>query len=205
MLKSVIFDCDGVLLDTLEANRVFYNAILERLGYQSLNDADLHIVHAMTVLEAFNHVLTSEDALKAPQVAGLIDRSIYMAKVKVPDYTHALLAKLKKSYKLGIVTNRDARGVGLLAEFDLLAYFDAVISASDVKEPKPAPEGLLKICGLLGVTPQETLYVGDSLSDMHAAKSAGVNFVAYGAGLAGQKHAADMYELESLIDNFNLA
>lgn len=205
MLKSIIFDCDGVLLDTLEANRAFYDAILERLGYPSLNDADLHIVHAMTVLEAFAHVLSPNDALKAPVVAGQIDRAVYLSRVKVPEHTHELLQKLKGRFMLGIVTNRDARGIRLLDDFGLLDFFQAVVTSSDVVKPKPAPEGLLKACDLLGVAPGEALYVGDSPSDMRAANDAGVKFAAYGQGLNIACRAGNMRELELLIDNLGLA
>lgn len=202
MLQAIIFDCDGVLLDTLEANRHFYNAILGRLGYNHLNEHDLYVVHAMTVGEAFAYALSPEDAAKAPEVAQSLDRDIYFNKVRVPDNLYELLTALKRNYKLGIVTNRDARGVGMLNDFNLLEYFDAVISCSDVKEPKPAPEGLLKICKLFGITPAEALYVGDSNSDQLAALAANMPFVAYASpGLKSDRHAKNMLQLEQLIDN----
>ena len=202
MFKCIIFDCDGVLLDTLEANRHFYNAILERLGYPFLSETDLKIVHAMTVLEAFNYVLSPVDALKAPEMAREVDRKIYFDKVRVPDYLYELLARLKIRYKLGIVTNRDARGVKMLAEFGLLDFFDAIVSSSDVSVPKPNPEGLLKACDLLGSTPAEALYVGDSPSDMQAAQAAGITFVAYNnSALRMGWQATNMTALSFLIDN----
>ena len=200
MLKCVLFDCDGVLLDTLEANRYFYDAILERLGYPVLTAPDLKIVHAMTVKEAFAHILTPADALKAPGVAETLDRESYRARVRVPAYLHELLARLKPAYKLGIVTNRDAKGASMLEAYDLLTVFDAVVTASDVTAPKPAPEGIYKICGLLGVLPVETLFVGDSQADMAAAVAAGANFAAYGnPSLKTALHAENMHALEQII------
>lgn len=200
MLKSIIFDCDGVLLDTLEANRHFYDAILVRLGYACLNEKDLKIVHAMTVQEAFDYVLSPADALKAPRVADEIDRKVYYDKVRIPADLHDLLSRLKTCYKLGIVTNRNARGIKMLTEFQLRDFFDVVITSSDVNEPKPSPEGLLKACGLLGVTPAEALYVGDSPSDMQAARAAGMPFVAYeNVALNAKLRADDMRTLGFLI------
>lgn len=205
MLKSIIFDCDGVLLDTLEANRYFYDAILERLGYPRLNQSDLHAVHAMTVKEAFDHVMTPEDAQKAPEVAQGLDREIYIKHVKLPAYLHELLAKLKTRFTLGVVTNRDARGVRALEDFDLLRPFDAIISASDVERPKPDPEGLLKICGLFGISPAEGLFVGDSAADCQAAAAAQMPFVAYNAPVLPMKVArvAGMRGLEAYIDSIS--
>lgn len=200
MLKSIIFDCDGVLLDTLEANRHFYDAILARLGYACLTEEDLKVVHAMTVLEAFDHVLSPVDAKKAPLVAAEIDCKVYYAKVRIPANLHDLLARLKTCYKLGIVTNRNARGVKMLEEFKLRDFFEVVITSSDVAVPKPSPEGLLKACELLGVQPAEALYVGDSPSDMQAAKAAGVPFVAYeNVSLNAELLAEDMRALGLLI------
>lgn len=200
MLKSIIFDCDGVLLDTLEANRHFYDAILARLGYACLTEADLKLVHAMTVQEAFDYVLKPADALKAPQVADEIDRKVYYDKVRIPADLHDLLARLKTCYKLGIVTNRNARGVKMLEEFKLRDFFDVVITSSDVSVPKPSPEGLLKACELLAVSPAEALYVGDSPGDMQAARAAGMPFVAYeNIALNAELRAEDMRTLGLLI------
>lgn len=202
MLKCVLFDCDGVLLDTLEANRCFYDAILERLGYPALNADNLKQVHAMTVTEAFGHILTPADALKAPAVAAQLAREIYRSRVRVPAYLHELLARLKPAHKLGIVTNRDAKGIRMLEAYDLLDVFDAVVTSSDVSAPKPAPEGLYKICDLLGASPAEAVFVGDSLADLSAANAAGVKFVAYDSPtLATPLHAADMRALEQLISS----
>lgn len=202
MLKSIIFDCDGVLLDTLEANRHFYDAILARLGYACLTEDDLKVVHAMTVREAFDYVLSPADALKAPQVAEEIDRKVYYDKVRIPADLHALLAKLQNCYKLGIVTNRNARGVKMLAEFALRDFFDVVVTSSDVAVPKPSPEGLLKACDLLGVAPAEALYVGDSPSDMLAARAAGMPFVAYeNVALDAKLRADNMRALGLLIND----
>lgn len=204
MIKCIIFDCDGVLLDTIEANRHFYNAILDHLGYSCLSETDLKLVHAMTVLEAFKHVLSPADVLKAPQVAAQLDRRIYFDKVRVPANLHELLAKLKARYKLGIVTNRDARGIKMLGEFGLLDFFDVVVTSSDVAIPKPSPEGLLQACARLAVEPAEALYVGDSLSDMQAARAAAMPFAAYGnAELPIDLKAANMHELGLLIDNID--
>lgn len=204
MLKSIIFDCDGVLLDTLEANRYFYDAILERLGYPRLSQADLHAVHAMTVKEAFDHVMTPEDALRAPAVAHELDREIYVAHVKVPDHLHNLLAKLKTRFRLGVVTNRDARGVQALADFDLLQPFDAIISASDVACPKPNPEGLLKICRIFGISPAEGLFVGDSAADYKAAAAAQMPFVAYNSPIPETvTRVANMRELDDYINSLS--
>lgn len=201
MLKCVLFDCDGVLLDTLEANRHFYDAILERLGYPALTAPDLKIVHAMTVKEAFAHILTPADALLAPRVAETLDREIYRSRVRVPEYLHELLALLKQAYMLGIVTNRDSKSIQMLEAYDLLDVFDAVVTVSDVTAPKPSPEGIIKICGILGALPTETLFVGDSPVDLAAARAAGVTFVAYdNLTLDTALHAESMHMLEHLID-----
>lgn len=202
MYKAIIFDCDGVLLDTLEANRHFYNSILAKLGRRRLNAKDLQIVHAMTVKEAFAYLLGPKDAHKAPAMALTLDRGVYISKVKIPAHLKELLAWLKPGYKLGIVTNRDARGVKMLDNFGLLTYFDGIVTSSDVTRPKPAPEGLLKICSLLHVTPAEALYVGDSNSDQKAAADAQMPFAAYANNnLEACWHIADMLELKQVIEN----
>lgn len=81
------------------------------------------------------------------------------------------------NYKLAVFSSRqnDALIWGLKAT-QLFNYFDSVVGLDDVKQPKPHPEGLLLTLSRLGVTPEETLYIGDSNLDQEAGVEAGVLF-----------------------------
>jgi HAD superfamily hydrolase (TIGR01509 family) len=67
----------------------------------------------------------------------------------------------------------------IIADFGLTGYFDCVMTAARVTNPKPHPEPLLKIIEHFGIEPGEALFIGDGEVDMQAAAGAGVPFVAY--------------------------
>jgi len=66
-------------------------------------------------------------------------------------------------------------------------YFKAIVTALDVKKPKPYPDALLKGAERLGVPVDECAVVGDSIVDIHAGKSAGARTVAVLSGLFSRK------------------
>jgi HAD superfamily hydrolase (TIGR01509 family) len=67
-----------------------------------------------------------------------------------------------------------------LDRFELHELVDIVITAADVQQAKPAPEGLFVIAEALGVAPSQLLMVGDSTADRDAARGAGARFVSVG-------------------------
>jgi HAD superfamily hydrolase (TIGR01549 family) len=78
-----------------------------------------------------------------------------------------------------INTNRSTSMKYIMDKFDLWPHFDLVITALDVKDPKPHPESIEKIRETLRVGKVETVFVGDSEIDKQTAASAGVRFIAY--------------------------
>ena len=94
-----------------------------------------------------------------------------------------LLDTLKsRDFRLGIVTQKgrdfEFQGcrVGMVQELEELGIteiFSVIVGFEDVPEPKPDPSGINLALSSLGVRPQETIFVGDSLADITAARSAG--------------------------------
>jgi pyrophosphatase PpaX len=97
----------------------------------------------------------------------------------------ALLPRLRaQGRKLGIVTAKRHRTVGLaLDRFPALAgAFDVVVTHEDTDRHKPDPQPVLLAVSRLDGSPWEAVYIGDSPSDIAAAKAAGVYAVAVGWG-----------------------
>ena len=89
---------------------------------------------------------------------------------------------------------------GVLVEHGLERCFDIVVSALDVKNPKPHPDLLLKILEHFGIKPSQAIYVGDSVLDEMAAKAAGVPLVAYNnKDLSADYHIINLKELEAML------
>ena len=66
-----------------------------------------------------------------------------------------------------------------MERFHLWPFFDMVVTALDVKNPKPHPESIEKIIQKFNLNKEEAVFVGDSEVDQQAAKSAGIKFISY--------------------------
>lgn len=201
-IKVVAFDCDGVLFDTAQANRFYYSHILQHFGRPALTEEQFRFVHMHTVHESMAYLLPDENTLEAAHdFRKTMDYRKYLSYLKVEPQLVALLEKLRPRIKTAIATNRTDTMEQLLAEFDLDGYFDLVVTSSDVKQPKPHPEALLKILEYFGLASHQVIYIGDSQVDELAARAAKMPLVAYrNRELAAEYHIDSLGELEELLE-----
>jgi phosphoglycolate phosphatase len=82
--------------------------------------------------------------------------------------------------------------------FHLWPFFDMVVTALDVKNPKPHPESIEKIIQRFNLNKEEAVFIGDSEVDQQTAKSSGIKFIAY-----KNKEIANDAFLESHLDLLN--
>ncbi len=201
-IKVVAFDCDGVMFNTEKANKAFYNDILnhfklpemtlEQYLYASMHTADQVLKYL------FNNSNAYEAAQKYRQRMSYIPFIKYM---EIEPNLRPLLKRLRPKYKTAIATNRTDSIGHVLAEFDLEKYFDFVVSALDVEQPKPHPEPLVKILRHYYIRPDQAIYVGDSELDEMAARAAGVYFVAYNnLSLNADFHINNLGELRKFLE-----
>jgi Icc-related predicted phosphoesterase len=126
-----------------------------------------------------------------------------MELLSMPKHSKEAIKILSKYYKLGIVTGRIRRGVDRFFQFSKLRkYFDVVVSFEDYTEPKPNPESLLVALKRLRLGPKEAVYIGDSKSDVKAAKAANMKVIAYPKGIRGADFILRSFkDLSSAIDS----
>jgi HAD superfamily hydrolase (TIGR01509 family) len=120
--------------------------------------------------------------------------------MRMAPYLKPLLQNLRRRFKTAVATNRTDTMSRVMTDHGLEGYFDLVVSAADVRRPKPDPEPLLKILDFFEVSPWEMIYVGDSEVDRQAAAAAGIPLVAYrNRDLAADFHVNDMQALGALL------
>lgn len=193
-IRCVIYDCDGVLFDSLEANTRLYNDLCARVGRGPLLEEEMGYVHTHTVFEALHFIFGQEDGMekKALELLKLkeIDLKEYVAYLKMEPHLMQTLGKLKeKGILRAINTNRTTSMKYIMEKFDLWSYFEMVVTALDVKNPKPHPESIEKILQEFNLKKEEAVFVGDSDVDQQTAKSSGIKFIAY----KNKKIANDAY------------
>ena len=133
----VAFDCDGVLFDTLEANRHYYNHILRHFGRPPMNSEQLRFVHAHTVQEALALLLDDDAQRQAHVFRKTIDYGGFLKHLTIEPHLVALLDWMRGKFKTAIATNRTDTMNRLLREFGLADRFDLVVTSLDVERPKP--------------------------------------------------------------------
>ncbi len=181
--KLVIYDCDGVLLDTIDSNYIFYNRIMEFLGRPLLDRSDLiarNVLHTYSFANVMEYFFAGderrEDAWNFAKTIHYKDLARFM---RVEDGLVETLDRLKGGVSLAVCTNRASSMEMIIEDFGLTGYFSFVMTAALVVNPKPHPEPLLKVLDHFGLQPSEALFVGDGEVDMLSAQAAGVPFIAY--------------------------
>jgi phosphoglycolate phosphatase len=196
LFKVIIYDCDGVLIDSRESNRAFYNHILERFGLGPLTEAQLAVVHVNTAQGAIDFLFQGHPRRSEAQAyQQTINNALFLPLIRLEPHIREVLIRLRSRYLTAIATNRGKSLPLVLRNLGLDDLFDLTVSAYEVTRPKPNPECLEKILTHFRLEPEAALYIGDAALDQEVAASAGVPFAAYkNPGLPA------LYHLESHID-----
>jgi phosphoglycolate phosphatase len=178
----VIYDCDGVLFDSLENNELFYNRVCAALGREPVRAEELSYLHMHTVQEAVSFLFSGnpDRIAKAREFILTVDPNEFIPSMKMePNLLSALGALKRRSVKCAVNTNRTTSMKFVLDAFSLHPHFDLVVTALDVRNPKPHPESVYLILKTLRLQKAETVFVGDSAIDRQAADAAGIRFLSY--------------------------
>jgi len=181
-IRSVIYDCDGVLFDSLEANTRLYNDLCLLAGRAPLREEEMRYVHTHTMYESIHFLFGHEDRLekKALELLRQVDLRKYIVYLKMEPHLRDTLNRLKEKEILrAINTNRTTSMKYIMERFDLRPYFEMVVTALDVKHPKPHPESIEKILQGFQLSREEVVFIGDSEVDHQTALTSGIQFIAY--------------------------
>jgi HAD superfamily hydrolase (TIGR01509 family) len=182
-IRCVIYDCDGVLFDSIEANKKLYNDLCALAGRAPLNEEEVKYVHCHTVTETIHLLFGQDSDLEKKALESLkkeIDVRDYVVYLKMEPHLLQMLNLLKANGIMrAINTNRTTSMKRIMERFGLSPFFDLVVTALDVKNPKPDPESIEKIIETLHLNKEEAVFVGDSEVDQQTAKASGLKFIAY--------------------------
>ena len=180
--KGVLFDWDGVLLDSLGASFNVYNKIFAQIGTRALTKDEFLGLQSPNWYEFYTRVGVPKSLWKEVDAEW-----VQLYREERPDlYTDArgCLTVLKGSgFKLALVSNGSkGRVEAELGRFGLGKFFESVLCGEKMEELKPSPVMLERTLGVLGLQPSGAVYVGDAPADVQAAKNAGVPSIALARG-----------------------
>ena len=179
-IRGVMFDWDGVLLDSLGASMNVYNRILPGLGMEPLSRERFLELQGPNWYEFYSKLGIPESRWSEVDkgwVRLYKEESLSLQ----PDARSCLTALRGSGFSLALITNGSRRRVEKeLDGFNMREYFDSVQFGEKKEELKPSPIMLEKALRELGLRPENAVYAGDAPDDIIAAKNAGVPSIAVG-------------------------
>lgn len=206
MLKAVIFDMDGVIIDSEPMHAKAAILALEKYHVSISMDYIQEFIGSTTkhmcdkMVRDFQLDITPEELLKANE-----EMKAYLLKKKghtVIPYVIDLIRDLHNNgIKLSIASSSPASDIeDVMDSLNIRQYFDCYVSGSMVAQPKPAPDIFLLAADRLGVDPSECIVIEDSFHGITAANAAGMACIGYINPNSGKQ---DLRKASFLVEGFD--
>jgi len=196
-IKALCFDVDGTLSDTddLYAKRV--SPYLPRAIFSDPDQAARRLV--MWVEAPGNALLGFADKVGVDDEMGTVidwmsrHQTNTLKKFMLIPGVDTMLATFKGRFPMAVVSARHEKStMRFLEQFDLVKYFDAIVTGLSAPHTKPFPDPIFLAAKMMGVRPEECLMVGDTTVDIRAGRSAGAQTVGVLCGFGEEQELIDM-------------
>ncbi len=209
MIKSIVFDMDGTLLDSSAAMTYSVNYVRSSYGLDAIKKEDLEN-YINEPNSNIPKMLYNIDSYTKEHKDRFAKHYLENANLYVEPYAgvHELLKALHvDGFTLSIATNaNDIFAYNMLEGQGLLEYFSFVVGANNVEKSKPNPEMIHHISKVSNIPLGQTVLVGDSIKDEGAALNAGIDFLfvdwGYGKSSKYTKSFSQTKELYNYITSY---
>lgn len=185
MLKAIIFDMDGVLIDSepvhLEANK----RLMEKLGLKF--DKDYYMQFIGSTVDYMWDKMKKDYGITLPDDELMAISDDFVREINgdggypIMEGAEQLIHKLHKAgLKLAVASSSGMeRIISSVNRLNASQEINCIVSGQELRKPKPKPDIFLKVAEELNVLPEECIVIEDSLNGMMAAKNAGMICVMY--------------------------
>jgi HAD superfamily hydrolase (TIGR01509 family) len=181
--RAVVFDMDGLLLDTELLWHQAETDLFARYGQEFTWDDKMQVIGSSSDIAA--SYFAGRLGLPEERGSALVDEMMELMHGHLREQVAGrpgaieLVERLRGHARLGLASNSPRRMVDTaLATAGITDAFDAIVTSDDVENAKPAPDLYLLACERLGVPPGEALALEDSPNGVAAAKAAGLTCIA---------------------------
>jgi HAD superfamily hydrolase (TIGR01509 family) len=179
MVKAILFDFDGVLVDSMKVGFEVYQEIAKRLNVAPF-DTEEEFQH--THIKPYHDIyaewgLSDDRARLASEIYFEMIDKLKEKIVAIPGIRE-ILDQLAKKYRLAIASGTSRKHIeDRLKALGLAHYFEVVVGHEDIENQKPAPDLLHACLEKLRLDADEAVFVGDMVIDIQMGKAAGVKTV----------------------------
>ncbi len=196
MIKAVIFDLDGTLLDTLEDIAISCNFVLEHYNKSPLPIEDYNLIVGYGAAQLFRDILPEHSSEAQAQALSIFEKHYakqFDKNTKIYDDINKVLTFLQvRGIKMSVLSNKP----NSFTKKCVLKYlrdwkFERVYGIRDGIKRKPNEAGVLEILKELNIESNETIFIGDTNIDMKTAKNANMNSIGVLWGFRDEKELVD--------------
>jgi HAD superfamily hydrolase (TIGR01509 family) len=206
MLKAVIFDMDGVIIDSEPMHRKAYHDMFDDVGI-TVSQTLYESFTGQSTLNICKQLCDHFNLKETPETLVALKRKHYKAFFKTNTsfgLIDGVLDLIKNYHNNGLTlvlaSSASMPSINMIFErFDLNQYFKAKLSGADLKASKPHPEIFEKAAVASGFKSNECLVIEDSTNGIQAAKSAGIYCVGYDSFHSKNQ---DYTKADKVISNF---
>lgn len=202
MIRAVIFDMDGVLVDNSKVHDETWRIMCEKYGKPESAEKVKNIFGGTNKIFV-EQLLGITDPVEVKRIAiekEALYREVFKATIKAPEGLLPLLFELRKrNIRLAVATSGPRENLDfVLDNLDIRHFFDALLEESQITHGKPHPEIYLRAAQLLGVEPHACIAIEDSVFGLQSAKDAGMKAVAITTSFPPEKLSL----ADKIIDSF---
>ncbi len=203
-MKAIIFDMDGVIIDSEPLHCKLEREILKELGGKItekehnafIGTTDYHMWS--TLKKKFNIEKSIDEIIQIKKERFI--KNIHM--LNLVDNVEEFMEKLhKERYPMGLASSNNRKIVDLIVNrFKLDKYLKVIVSGEDVSQGKPHPEIFLKTAEKLGVEPSDCVVIEDAKNGVIAAKAAGMKCIGFKNSNSGDQ---DLSQADLIISSYD--
>ena len=201
---AVIFDMDGVIIDSNPHHKISLRQFCEKYGYKLSDEELIKKIYGRTnkewIATLFGKPLTAAELSAYGEEKEKLFRDIYEKDIKALPGLEDFLKKLRENnIPNAIGTSAPRSNVDfVLDQLHLRKYFDVILDESNVNHGKPNPEIYLKVAAKLQYPPEQCIVFEDSLSGVASAQAAGCKVV----GVTTTHSKEELAHTDFVIDDF---